>query len=371
MKKILHIPNYYPPHTGGIEYACYQIVSNLPDFQHEVICFNDMQVSKQEDYKGIKVIRCGIFKKVAGQALSLTYFKYLKHEIRVFQPDIIHFHAPNPLISLYLLLLIPKHIKLVVHFHAEIMTSRFLYGCYKPFERLLLIRADRILTTSPKMKDEVKLIASHKSKCIVIENVISTEDLKITPEDESAVAKLQAEYGNKKIVLSFGRHVSYKGLEYLLKAEPLIQEDCVIIVGGSGPLTSQLQKMTNSPRVHFIGRIPNKELRYYLHAAYLFAFPSITKAEAFGLTLAQCMYCYVPPVTFTIPESGVNYVSLANITGLEVENRNFREFAKAIDRLLSDEKLRQAYAEAGHQRVMDNFIMSHIKSKLLSLYDQL
>lgn len=371
MKKILHIPKYYPPHTGGIEYTCHQIVSNLPGFHHEVICFNDTKVSKEEDYEGIKVVRCGIFKKVAGQALSLAYFKYLKHEIRVFQPDIIHFHAPNPLISLYLLILLPKHVKLVVHFHAEILTSKFLYGCYKPFERLLLIRADRILTTSPKLKDEVKLIAPYKSKCIVIESVISTEDLEITPEDKAKVASIQTKYGNKKIVLSFGRHVPYKGLEYLLKAEPFIQEDCVIIVGGSGPLTLQLQQMTNSSRIHFIGRIPDGELRYYLHAAYLFAFPSITKAEAFGLTLAQCMYCYVPPVTFTIPESGVNYVSLADVTGLEVENRNFREFAKAIDRLLSDEKLRQTYGEAGHQRVVDNFIMGRIKSKLLSLYNQL
>lgn len=371
MKKILHIPKYYPPHTGGIEYTCHQIVSNLPDFVHEVICFNDTKDSAVDYYEGVKVIRCGTFKKIAGQALSLVYFRFLSREMKLFQPDVVHFHAPNPLISLYLLMLLPKHVKLVVHFHAEILTSKLLYSLYKPFEIVLLKRADRILTTTPKFKDEVKLLAPYKQKCTVIESIISIDELEVSAKDRDEILKIQEKYGNKKIVLSFGRHVYYKGLEYLIKAEPFIAEDCVILIGGTGPLTEQLKKMTDSSRIYFIGRIPDEELKYYLHAAYLFAFPSITKAEAFGLTLAQCMYCYTPPITFTIPESGVNYVSLADITGLEVENKNFIGFAKAVDTLLANEDLQKTFAVAGHQRVVDNFIMVRIKSKLFILYNQL
>lgn len=371
MKKILHIPNYYPPHIGGIEYVCYQIVSNQPDFIHEVICFNDQKISFIDYHEGVKIVRCGISKKIASQALSLIYFKLLKQEIKSFQPDIIHFHTPNPLVSLYLLLLLPKHMKLVVHFHAEILTSKFLYSLYKPFERILLKRADRILTTTPKVKEEVRLLAPYRNKCLVIENVISIDDLDVPECDHEEIIKIQEKYGNKKIILSFGRHVPYKGLEFLIRAEPLITEDCVILVGGTGPLTEQLKAMTTSPRIHFIGRIPDQTLKYYLYAAYLFAFPSITKAEAFGLTLAQCMYCYTPPVTFIIPESGVNYVSLAGITGIEVENRNVQAFAGAINTLLANKKLHEKFAEAGHKRVLDKFVMDRIKSKLSSLYYQL
>lgn len=371
MKRILHIPKYYPPHIGGIEYTCHQIITNLPDFQHEVICFNDENVTKIDEQEGVKITRCRIFRKIAGQALSFVYFKYLQREIKKFRPDIIHFHVPNPLISIYLLLLLPKHIKLVVHFHAEILTSKFLYRLYKPFERILLKRADRILTTTSKFRDEVNLLMPYRVKCNVIESIISTEDLDISEEEEEEVLKIQERYGNKKIILSFGRHVPYKGLEYLIKAESIINQDCVVLIGGNGPLTEKLKRMTNSPRIHFVGRIPDQILKYYLHAAYLFAFPSITKAEAFGLTLAQCMYCYTPPVVFTISESGVNYVNLANVTGLEVENRNIQAFAEAINVLLANEALQKGFAEAGHQRVLDNFVMERIKSKLSSLYNQL
>ena len=52
------------------------------------------------------------------------------------------------------------------------------------------------------------------------------------------------------------------------------------------------------------------------------------------------MYCNAVPVTYTIEGSGVNWVSLHEVTGLEVPNRNVAEYAKAIDELLSDDKKR-------------------------------
>ena len=48
-------------------------------------------------------------------------------------------------------------------------------------------------------------------------------------------------------------------------------------------------------------------------------FPSITKNEAFGVVLAEAMYCYTPAITFTIEGSGVNWVNLHQVTGLEME----------------------------------------------------
>ena len=62
----------------------------------------------------------------------------------------------------------------------------------------------------------------------------------------------------------------------------------------------------------------------------MFCFPSISKNEAFGLALAEGMYYEKPAVTFTIPGSGVNYVSLNRVTGIEVENRNVEKYADAM-----------------------------------------
>jgi glycosyltransferase involved in cell wall biosynthesis len=206
----------------------------------------------------------------------------------------------------------------------------------------------------------------------VIENIISTEILDISTEaDKEQIQALKEKYGNKKIVFTFGRHVHYKGFKYLITAEQYIDKSSEIVIGGTGPITEELKQMTDSKRIHFVGRIPDNELKYYLHAADVFVFPSIHKGEAFGLALAQAMYCSTPAVTFIISESGVNYVNLNKITGLEVENQNTHKLAEAINQLLIDEKLRRELGNNAHQRVVENFTMDCIKSKLISVYNSL
>jgi glycosyltransferase involved in cell wall biosynthesis len=237
---------------------------------------------------------------------------------------------------------------------------------------MLFRRADKICVTSPILRDNIAELVPYREKSIVIENIISTENLDISTEaDTEQIKALKEKYGNKKIVFSFGRHVYYKGFKYLIAAEQHIDKASEIIIGGTGPITEELKQMTNSQRIHFIGHIPDNKLKYYLHAADVFAFPSINKAEAFGIALVQAMYCYTPAVTFTIAESGVNYVSLDKITGLEVENRNGYKLAESINHLLRDEELRQELGNKAHQRVIENFIMDRIKSKIIKIYNEL
>ncbi|MDR1582475.1 MAG: glycosyltransferase [Prevotellaceae bacterium] len=372
MKKILHIPKYYLPHTGGIEYVCYQIVTNLKDFAHAVVCFNDEKNTVIEEYEGIHIVRCGFWKKIKGFAISFCYYKHLKRAIKQFKPDIIHFHAPNPVAMLYLLWLIPKPTKLIVHYHAKIAIFEILYPFYKLFESMLFRRANTICVTSPLLLNNIRELAPYRGKSITIENIISTTDLDVsTEEDKARIEVLKEKYGNKKIVFTFGRHVYYKGFNYLIEADQYIDKNCEIIIGGTGPIAEKLKQMTSSKRIHFVGRISDNDLKYYLHAADVFAFPSINKAEAFGLALAQAMYCYTPAVTFTIIKSGVNYVNLDKITGLEVENQNVHKLAEAINQLLIDEKLRRELSSNAHQRVVENFTMECIKSKLISVYNSL
>lgn len=103
-------------------------------------------------------------------------------------------------------------------------------------------------------------------------------------------------------------------------------------------------------------------------AADVFAFPSVTKNEAFGVVLAEAMYCRTVPVTFTIKGSGVNWVSINGETGLEVENGNSEAFGKAIDLLLLNDKLRIDLAENAHKRVVDMFTMDTVQMYLQKVY---
>ena len=115
----------------------------------------------------------------------------------------------------------------------------------------------------------------------------------------------------------------------------------------------------------------DEELKLHHYAASVFAFPSITKNEAFGIALAEAMYCGTPAVTFTIPGSGVNWVSLNGETGLEVPNGDDKAFAKAIDTLLDDKGLSLKYAENGIRRVKENFIIPVMVNKMDEYYRDL
>ena len=113
------------------------------------------------------------------------------------------------------------------------------------------------------------------------------------------------------------------------------------------------------------------DLRCHLYAADVFGFPSVYKAEAFGVALAEAMYCKAVPVTFTIKGSGVNWVSLNGVTGEEVPLDDVKAFAEAIDRLLSDDALRTQYANAAHERAERLFKESIVASFANDLFQEL
>ncbi|MEG2340876.1 MAG: glycosyltransferase [Odoribacter sp.] len=371
MKKILHIPNYYPPHTGGIEDVCYNIVNYLisvDNVEQRVICFNDSDLTILDKYEGIEVMRVGAFKKIASQALSISYKKDLKKLIHDFKPDVIHFHAPNPLIAYYLLSSLSGNIRLIVHWHSDIVAQKMLYYFIKPIETRLLKRADIILATSPNYVLGSKSLQKFKGKVDVLPNIIKPKKFDYTERVKNKVMQIKDSYNNKPIVLFIGRHVPYKGLQYLLEAASKITSKCEIVIGGQGPLTGQLKRINKVSNIHFVGRIPDEELTAYYYAADLFVFPSITKNEAFGVVLAEAMYCNTPAVTFTIKGSGVNWVNLDGVTGLEVPNSDVIKLADAIDRLLGNNPLREKFAKQARERVESLFTVTRISDDLKKLY---
>ena len=115
--------------------------------------------------------------------------------------------------------------------------------------------------------------------------------------------------------------------------------------------------------------IPKKKI--YLYSCNIFCFPSITKNEAFGIALAEGMYFGKPAVTFTIPGSGVNYVNLDGVTGIECPNCDYKAYAKAIKKLSDDLELRNKMGNAARQRILDNFTAERFKNNILSIVGSL
>jgi rhamnosyl/mannosyltransferase len=364
-KTLLQIAKYYYPVEGGIETVTKYLGEGLTAYEQIVVCFSQDGITRLDTVNGVKVYRIASSMNIASQDIAFSYYHYLKKIIYEEQPDIILLHCPNPFLYPITAKLTPKDVKLVLLWHSDILGKGILYKMVKQFEKIILRKADLILATSPNYIHPSSPIYDHRDKTEVVANGIIKSDFVWRAGDETTVEEIRRKYHHKKIVFFVGRHAAYKGINYLIEAEKYIQSDCVILIGGRGPETERLKAMTNSDRIKFIGRIPNEYLRCYYYASDIFAFTSCTKQEAFGIALAEAMYCGSVPVTFTIEGSGVNWVSVGGETGIEVPLGDVQAYAAAIDRLLSDRDLYMKYATAGKDRIVRMFTseQSNVQAK--------
>lgn len=384
MKKILHISKYYYPFIGGVEEVAADITAALAgeDFEQKIICFNEDSTTDgitthrgqtvHDDLNGIEVIRCGTAVKLASQALSVTYYGELKKVMESYRPDIVVFHYPNPFVSELLLKYRRQDFKLVVYWHLDITKQKILGKLFYPQNIKLLERADKIIATSPNYIKGSPFLSRFKDKCIVIPNCINNDRLRVTPEIEKLAAKIKRKYKDKIICFGLGRHIPYKGFIRLVEASRYLDDRFAILIGGKGELTGMLMKeASGDSKVHFLGKISDSELIACLLACDIFCFPSVTKNEAFGIALAEGMYFGKPAVTFTIPGSGVNYVNLKDVTGLECPNSDSMAYANALEKLASDPELREKLGKAGRERVLENFTYDIFRENILEMINSL
>lgn len=399
MRRLLQIPNYYYPHIGGIEQVARDIADALrqpdaapqssapqppasappapqpPAFEQKILCFNEDAADGGlacrrgqtvcEVVDGIEVTRCGCFAKLASQSLSLSYPARLKKLLREFSPDTVIFHYPNPFVTSFLLPLLPKTTRLIVWWHLDITKQKRLKKLFHRQTLRLLRRADQVVATSPNYIEGSPTLQTVREKCLAIPNCIRPERLRLDDAARQKAAQIRQQYAGKTICFAVGRHVPYKGIEYLIRASALLDDSFAVLIGGEGPLTESLQRLAaGDDKVRFLGRIPPGELAPYYAACDILCFPSITKNEAFGIALAEGMYFGKPAVTFTIPGSGVNYVSIGGETGIEVPNRDVDAYAGAIRQLAADPKLRQRYGEKAQKRAEKLFLYETFSARV-------
>ncbi len=370
MKRVLHIPNYYNPHIGGIEQTSEDIVNSLKGiYEQKVICFKDAKKTTKDIVNDVEVIRVGCCAKISSQSIALSYKKELKKVFKSFNPDIVIFHYPNPFVAHSLLKVLKKYndVKLVLYWHTDIVKQKLLMKLFHKQNLRLLNRAYKIVATSPNYVEGSKYLPSFKDKTVIIPSCVFNH--KIDEDNKNEIINtIKQRYEGKHIVFGFGRHVEYKGFKYLIDAANYLPDDCVCIVGGVGPLTEELKNATsNNFKVVFTGKLSEEEKEAYFECCDVFAFPSITKNEAFGLALAEALLHGVPAVTFNIPGSGVNYVNMNNETGLEVPNCDSKAYAEAIMKIINDDELKNKFKKNAAERTAKLFSVEAFKNSIIEL----
>ena len=147
-------------------------------------------------------------------------------------------------------------------------------------------------------------------------------------------------------VLFFGRAHPHKGLEYLIKAQPLISKSVAnvnILISAHGEDLNRCQQMIVDPGKFEIteGFISGDRMAELFQRSALIVLPYLTASTSGVLVTA---YSFGKPVVASRVGCLSEYVD-DGVTGILVEPANVEELASAVVKLLQDDSLRHRMGE--------------------------
>ena len=283
--------------------------------------------------------------------------------------DIVHLQFPADPGAHLATLILPRTVKRVITWHSDIVRQKRLLMFYRPFLRHLLRTADAIIIPTPAHRtssEHLSEIEDHGRFHVVPYGF----DLSRYERRPEAAAAIRKRHGGRLLIFALGRHVYYKGYEYLIRALPLVPQ-AELVLGGRGPLTESLMGLAQDlgvrERVEFTGRIPEQDLPAYYHACDVFCLPSVEQSEAFGIVQLEAMTCGKPIVCSEL-NNGVTWVNQDGVTGLVVPPADPVALAGALNRLVADTELRRRLGEQGRQRASREFTVEAMVRGTLSVY---
>lgn len=367
--KILQFSKFYPPAVGGIEQVVHDIVKGNANtsLHDDVLCFNHEIGANDEIIcdNNHKIMRMHTYKIIASTPLSLNILKkfmQIKNDY-----DYIHFHVPNPIATIASLFV--RRNKYVVHWHSDIVKQKKLFFFFKPLQQIMLNRAAKIVVTSDEYAAKSEQLRNYSNKTLTIPIGIFPSK---KPVNEPLLGKLKGQYKSKKVIFSLGRLAYYKGFEYLIRSSKYLNDDAVIIIGGSGELKEELNQLIKTigveDKVVLAGRINDEDLSTYYSFADIFCMPSIEKSEAFGVVQLEAMLYGLPIVSTRIPGSGVDWVNANGVSGITVQPKDEVALAEAFNNLLQDKQLMDFYSVNSFNRLLELFTVEKMCARLNEMY---
>lgn len=175
---------------------------------------------------------------------------------------------------------------------------------------------------------------------------------------------------DESVVLFFGAIQKYKGLEYLIKAEPLITEQvptAKLIIAGKGDFREYEKMIAHKDKFLIYNYyISDEEAGKLFQQCSLVVLPYI---EASYSGVIYPAYGFKKPVVVT-DVGGLPEVVDDGITGFIVPPKNPEALADAIVKLLKDEKLRRNMGEKAYKKLKTDLSWDKIAEKTIVVYEK-
>lgn len=369
--RVLHIGKFFPPDRGGME----SFLSDLVKTQRDQGIDSHALVHGQplpEDPAWLR--RVPVQLRLIYTPIAMGFRSALKRAIREVQPQVLHLHMPN-VSAFWALTLISAHkIPWVVHWHSDVVVSdvrlalRLAYILYRPFERALLERSERIIATSLPYLYASEPLQRWQHKCVVVPLGIHTDlpDLALSP--------LPWKPGTLKL-LSLGRLAHYKGFDTLIRAvsgSPGLQ----LIIAGAGEAMSSLQALVKSncpagqeSNVQLLGEVSESLKHQLLASCDAFCLASCERTEAFGMVLLEAMAHAKPCIVSDLPGSGMSWVVSSSGSGLcHLPPGNAVAWRQALEQLSDQPQLLTQWGLEGKRALHERFSMTGCALSLAGEY---
>lgn len=370
--RIAQVTSYFEPHVGGVETHVRELSRELVRRGHEVtvLTADTEGAGSRGALGGFEVVR------VPSRSvwLKTPSMPAVAEAIASGGFDLVHSHTPPPLASWRASrtcrrLRIP-HI-LTFHCDPEIVhpLGGPIVGLFRlTFGRGTLRRSDELISTTASYASTSREIWNYTPT--VIPNAVDSEFFSPREAAPRVLDGLPGTPGFR--ILCVGRLVEHKGIEQLIDAMAFLRPPAELIIVGDGALRAALEgRARSSPsasRIHFAGRVPLADLPEYYRACDVFALPSVSRLEAFGIVALEAMACGLPVVASDIP--GVREVVSDGVEGYLADPLDPRSFAGRLDALLSEPLTRARLARNGRARVLREFTWTTVVEQIVEVYER-
>ena len=376
--RVLQLGKFYPI-RGGVEKVMWDLTAHLPaaGVDCDMLCAilpgegpdpQDVPFASRSGKElvfklpgGGKVHCVPALAKKAATMLSPAMICWLRRHRRDY--GLIHIHHPDPMAALALRLSGFKG-KVILHWHSDILSQSFLLTLYRPLQRWLLRRADRVVGTTPVYVRESPWLQNWQKKCTFV-------PIGIDPLPEADPSAIRERYPCRVMVLSIGRLVPYKGYRFLVDAAAFLPDGWKVVIGGMGPLEAELRAQIRrrglEGKVILAGYLPQEELPAFFRACDAFVLSSVMKTEAFGIVQLEAFSCGKPVVATKVPGSGMAWVNEDGVSGRNVPPGDAEALAAALQEVVSRS---ESFGPGARQRYASLFTKERMIETIKDCYEE-
>ncbi|MGC8647505.1 MAG: glycosyltransferase [Candidatus Micrarchaeia archaeon] len=298
-----------------------------------------------------------------------AYFKYKDLKI-----NLIHAHTPM-LVGMYALMLSRMNKQPIVGSFHTLFTEKDVINEYVnsqvlkkyalkyswKYARYFYNRCNATIAPTLTIKD---LLEKKRIRNVsVVPNGIDTKRFNPKVDGSEIRGKLA---GNKKVILYVGRLSKEKHVEVLLRAMKLLDDNYMLIIGGTGPsmqhYMSLSARLNLSSKVRFVGFIKDELLPQYYAAADVVCLPSTFETQ--GMVVLEAMAVGKPVI-------GANKLALKEIikngkNGEKFEPGDYTGCARKIEKVINN---MDSYKET--ISTAKNYSVENATEMLINLYKEI